>query len=204
MRTNTLQCEDCKHELMEHDPAADSVGGQEKMQAFNIATQPIRDSLKRLEGLTLPSFNIMAWIAQNVVTEVVGIERAEGEEKKVQVIIGGEEREMLERERLQEAQRYVPIRAFPSCRASTHETSGCRMLCQSGIHIRLSRVLQLHSVSQIMLDNRRRLPTDADLSGMTMRTKMICLRHTLRRWTKVGMSHQRTSRPCQIADPRLS
>lgn len=109
MRTNTLQCEDCKHELMEHDPAADSAGGQEKMQAFNIATQPIRDALKRLDGMTLPSFNIMAWIAQNVVTEVVGVERADGEEQKVQVVIGGEEKDLLEKERLQEAQRYVLI-----------------------------------------------------------------------------------------------
>lgn len=107
MRTNTLQCEDCKHELIEHDPAADSVGGQEKMQTFNIATQSIRDALRRLEGMTLPSFNIMAWIAQNVVTEVVGIERADGEQQKVQVVIGGEEKDMLEKERLQEAQRSV-------------------------------------------------------------------------------------------------
>lgn len=105
MRTNTLQCEDCKHELMEHDPTADSVGGQEKMQAFNIATQAIRDALRRLEGLTLPTFNIMAWIAQNVVAEVVGVEKTDGEEQKVQVVIGGEEKDMLEKERLQEAQR---------------------------------------------------------------------------------------------------
>lgn len=107
MRTNTLRCEDCKEELVEHDPAADSAGGQEKMQAFNIATQAIRDSLKRLDGLTIPSLNIMAWIAQNVKTEVVGIEREDGEEQKVQVVIGGEEKDLLEKERLQEAQRSV-------------------------------------------------------------------------------------------------
>lgn len=103
----TFTCEDDKTELIDHDPAAFSVGGQEKMQAFNISTQPIRDSLKRLEGLTLPSLNIMAWIAQNVVTEVVGVDSAEGDQKKVTVIIGGEEKDQLEKERLQEAQRYV-------------------------------------------------------------------------------------------------
>jgi transcription initiation factor TFIIE subunit alpha len=103
----TFTCEDDKTELIDHDPAAMSVGGQEKMQAFNISTQPIRDSLKRLEGLTLPSLNIMAWIAQNVVTEVVGVDGTEGDNKKVTVVIGGEEKDQLEKERLQEAQRYV-------------------------------------------------------------------------------------------------
>lgn len=77
------------------------------MQAFNIATQPIRDALKRLEGLTLPSRNIMAWIAQNVKSEIVGVESTEEENKKFQVVLGGEEKDQLERERLAEAQRYV-------------------------------------------------------------------------------------------------
>ena len=77
------------------------------MQAFNIATQPIRDALKRLEGQTLPSRNIMAWIAQNVKADIVGDESLDGEDKKFQVVLGGEEKDLLERERLQEAQRYV-------------------------------------------------------------------------------------------------
>jgi len=101
-------CEDCKIEIIEHDPATKGTGGQEKMQAFNIATQPIRDALKRLEGLTLPSRNIMAWIAQNVKSEIVGVESTEGEDKKFQVVLGGEEKDQLEKERLAEAQRYVP------------------------------------------------------------------------------------------------
>jgi transcription initiation factor TFIIE subunit alpha len=107
-RTNTFMCEDCKIEIIEHDPATKGTGGQEKMQAFNIATQPIRDALKRLEGLTLPSRNIMAWIAQNVKSEIVGVESTEGEDKKFQVVLGGEEKDQLEKERLAEAQRYVP------------------------------------------------------------------------------------------------
>jgi hypothetical protein len=40
---------------------------------------------------------------------VVGAEKADGEEQKVQVVIGGEEKDMLEKERLQEAQRYVSL-----------------------------------------------------------------------------------------------
>jgi hypothetical protein len=127
--SGAFTCEDDKTELLDHDPAAHSVGGQEKMQAFNIATQPIRDSLKRLEGLTLPSLNIMAWIAQNVVTEVVGVDSTDGEKKKVQVVIGGEEKDMLEKERLQEAQRYVySIGAELTIVSKTRYHSGIRTL----------------------------------------------------------------------------
>lgn len=76
------------------------------MQAFNIATQPIRDALKNLEGLTLPSVNIMAWLAQNVVSEV-DLDKGEdgGEDVKFKVVLGGEEKDQLELARLQEAQR---------------------------------------------------------------------------------------------------
>lgn len=49
----------------------------------------------------------MAWIAQNVKADIVGDESLDGEDKKLQVVLGGEEKDLLERERLQEAQRYV-------------------------------------------------------------------------------------------------
>lgn len=146
-RTNTFVCEDCKIEIVEHDPAAQGTGGQEKMQAFNIATQPIRDALKRLEGQTLPSRNIMAWIAQNVKSEVVGVESTEGEDKKFQVVLGGEEKDQLEKERLQEAQRYVHTRI---------QYEGKLMIVykthfQSGIPIQQSLEQLLRWVSQVKL-----------------------------------------------------
>ena len=49
----------------------------------------------------------MAWIAQNVKADIVGDESLDGEDKKFQVVLGGEEKDLLERGRLQEAQRYV-------------------------------------------------------------------------------------------------
>jgi hypothetical protein len=141
-------CEDCKLEIIEHDPATKGSGGQEKMQAFNIATQPIRDALKRLEGQTLPSRNVMAWIAQNVKTEVVGIESTDGEDKKFQVVLGGEEKDQLEKERLAEAQRYVYLTRWRALMI-VYKTP-----CQSGIPILQSLVLLQLWVYQVKLVNR--------------------------------------------------
>lgn len=74
-----------------------------------MATASIRDALKAVEGVTLPSVNIVAWIAQNVKTLVpVDGEEGTGEDrgKKYQIVIGGEdEKERVEKERLAEAQR---------------------------------------------------------------------------------------------------
>ncbi|KAK8865766.1 hypothetical protein IAR55_000913 [Kwoniella newhampshirensis] len=106
--SNSFKCEDCSTELVEHDPSLDltnNTSSQDMMQRFNIATAPIRDALKAVEGLTLPSVNIVAWIAQNVKTSVVGVDGADGGEgkKKLEVVIGGEEDD--EREKLALAQR---------------------------------------------------------------------------------------------------
>ncbi|WWD18054.1 hypothetical protein CI109_102501 [Kwoniella shandongensis] len=106
--SNSFKCEDCSTELIEHDPSLDltnNTSSQDMMQRFNIATAPIRDALKAVEGLTLPSVNIVAWIAQNVKTSVVGVDGAEGGEgkKKFEVVIGAEEDD--EKEKLAKAQR---------------------------------------------------------------------------------------------------
>ncbi len=81
------------------------------MGRFNLATAPIRDALKAVEGVMLPSVNVLAWIAQNVKSYAV-VEDGDGvggEKKRFQVVLGGEgdEGERLERERLVEAQRWV-------------------------------------------------------------------------------------------------
>lgn len=80
------------------------------MGRFNLATAPIRDALKAVEGVTLPSVNVIAWVAQNVMT--ISTDDSEerdgkGVGKKFQVVLGeeGDERDRLERERLAEAQR---------------------------------------------------------------------------------------------------
>lgn len=113
--TNSFACELCHSELIEQtadDNPDGTGGGQDKMQRFNKATAPIRDALRAVEGLTLPSLNIMAWVAVNVKSQIVepGKEGGEEGDKKITVVIGGEEeREIIERERLAEQQRCVPL-----------------------------------------------------------------------------------------------
>jgi hypothetical protein len=175
-RTNSFLCEDCKIEIIEHDPAANSTGGQEKMQSFNIATQDIRDALKRLEGLTLPSLNIMAWIAQNVKAEVVGVDAAGEEEKKFQVVLGGEEKDLLEKERLQEAQRYV----YP---LGTGLMPVFKTPCLFGIHIPQSQELLPHWVYQTKQESRLSLPIGHDQLDKEMtKMRMICSKLITLRW----------------------
>ncbi|RXK42455.1 hypothetical protein M231_00009 [Tremella mesenterica] len=108
-QTNVFRCETCSEELVEHDPSQDDTTGDkvDRMGQFNLATAPIRDALKSLEGMTLPSVNIVAWMAQNVKSDLP-VQATEGreEEKKVQIVLGsGGERERLEAERAAEAQR---------------------------------------------------------------------------------------------------
>jgi len=82
------------------------------MQRFNLATTPIRDALKSVEGILLPSLNIVVWIANNVKIlsdDPENEKDVEGGKRKIEVVVGdeGQERERLERERLAEEQRYV-------------------------------------------------------------------------------------------------
>ena len=110
--SNIFACEQCASELIEHDPTTDpSLGptNQDRMQRFNLATASIRDALKQVEGVTLPSLNVIAWIAQNVKSVPLPgqIVQEEGDKNKFQVVLGqdGDEREKLEKARLAEAQR---------------------------------------------------------------------------------------------------
>ena len=113
--SNTFLCETCKTEVTEHDPGQDApdgqIGGQQdRMGQFNLATAPIRDALKSLEGANMPSINIVAWMAQHVKVDA-GAEAGEGmedEAKKFTVVIGLDgERERLEAERAAEAAKWV-------------------------------------------------------------------------------------------------
>ena len=180
-------CEDCKIEIIEHDPATKGTGGQEKMQAFNIATQPIRDALKRLEGLTLPSRNIMAWIAQNVKSEIVGVESTEGEDKKFQVVLGGEEKDQLEKERLAEAQRYVDT-------ARSGLMIVYKTLYQSGtLILPLQELLQPseYRTKLVKLLYRRMVPGQVEWE-MT-RMKMIYWKRIMLKWMRM-MSNRKMKR----------
>jgi transcription initiation factor TFIIE subunit alpha len=102
---NAFMCEDDSTELVEHIP--DETDSSDKMQRFNRATQPIRDALRAVEGITLPTVNILAWVAEHTKSALVLAEGDEaGNAAKVQVVLGGEgEREQVERERLAEQQR---------------------------------------------------------------------------------------------------
>jgi len=178
-------CEDCKIEIIEHDPATKGTGGQEKMQAFNIATQPIRDALKRLEGLTLPSRNIMAWIAQNVKSEIVGVESTEGEDKKFQVVLGGEEKDQLEKERLAEAQRYVDTaRSGLMIVFKTHYRCGTLILLLQGLLQPLEYQIKL-----VKLPCKRMAPDQVEWA-MT-RMKMIYWKLIMLRWMRMMSNHKR-------------
>jgi transcription initiation factor TFIIE subunit alpha len=80
------------------------------MQRFNGATSAIRDALRLVEGQRLPSMNVIAWIAQNVKSDIPDVAGGEasggGEGRKVEVVIGEMgERERIEKERQAEAQR---------------------------------------------------------------------------------------------------
>lgn len=89
-------CEVCGTELVEDDPALHDDGGQnvgqDRMQRFNVATAPIRDALKGIEGANLPTININAWIALNVKDAAAVAEAAAaGEKRRVDVVIDAED-----------------------------------------------------------------------------------------------------------------
>jgi transcription initiation factor TFIIE subunit alpha len=118
-RTNTFQCEDDHTELIEHQPEDQSAGAGEaadKLQRFNQATTPIRDVLKDIDGAKVPSVHIMAWIAKNVKVQVDLHEEEKEDKNKISVVLGeGDERERIEKERLAEQQRSVPLCVLSDC-----------------------------------------------------------------------------------------
>jgi hypothetical protein len=90
------------------DPATSAAAAapRDKLQRFNAAITPIRDALRDVDGVTIPSLNIAVWIAKNVRTEVLVADDEKEEGKRITVVLGGEdERERLEKEREAEAQR---------------------------------------------------------------------------------------------------
>jgi hypothetical protein len=111
-----------------------------------------------------------------VKSEVVGVDAAGEEEKKFQVVLGGEEKDLLEKERLQEAQRYVhPLRTRLMIVSKTP--------CLFGIHIPLSQELLPHWVYRTKQESKLFLPIDHDQSDKEMtKTRMICSKLITLRW----------------------
>ncbi|BEI87067.1 hypothetical protein CcaverHIS002_0704130 [Cutaneotrichosporon cavernicola] len=82
-------CEVDSTELIEDDPAMHGDDSkQDRMQRFNVATGPIRDALKSIEGARLPTVNIIAWIAQNVATETAPAESEGAAVRRLDVVFG--------------------------------------------------------------------------------------------------------------------
>ena len=118
--TNTFNCSLDDTEVVEQELPSDT--GQEAMSRFNLATAPIRDALRAVEGVELPSLNIVAWIAKNV--KVVKDEEEEDvEDKRVTVVIGeqGEEK--------RETQRCIRVLS-ETCKVA--DPTGPRTRCRSG------------------------------------------------------------------------
>lgn len=114
--TGLLYCDTCSAEVTSYDPNTDpnnqTTVNADKMQHFNTSMRGIRDALKAIEGVMVPSLNIVAWIAQNVVVlPLPGQEGKEGvdDKAKYKIVIGeeGDEKERAEKARLAEAQRSV-------------------------------------------------------------------------------------------------
>lgn len=108
-RTNLFLCELCGGELVEDDPnqhVAEGQGAGDQMQRFNLATAPIRDALKQIEGQRLPTINMVAWIAKNVVTDVPDgkDEDTESRKRKIDVVFDAED-DGAERARVAREQR---------------------------------------------------------------------------------------------------
>lgn len=107
-------CEVCSTELIEDDPSlhGDEGQGQDRMQRFNMATAPIRDALKSIEGARLPTVNILAWIAQNVATESMPTEGGDGgEARRVDVVFGVDDQTAAQKKLAEEqlAQNALPV-----------------------------------------------------------------------------------------------
>ncbi|CAK9782119.1 hypothetical protein CC85DRAFT_285829 [Cutaneotrichosporon oleaginosum] len=104
-RANAFLCEADGAELIEDDPAmhGDENASQDRMQRFNVATAPIRDALKSIEGARLPTVNILAWIAQNVASDAAPTEAEGAEIRRVDVVFGVDNAPKEEKKKAHEA-----------------------------------------------------------------------------------------------------
>ena len=110
--SNAFVCDACGTELVEHDESTDpslDAGNQDQMQRFNVATAPIRDALKQIEGSTIPSLNIVAWVAQNIKSIALPGDdvKPAADGKRLEIVVGadGDEIVKTEQARLADAQR---------------------------------------------------------------------------------------------------
>ncbi|GLB42191.1 putative TFIIE alpha subunit [Lyophyllum shimeji] len=62
----TLICEICKAEVVDNENAESVLGSKDRMQRFNYQMRFIRDGLQKSEAMTLPAFDVAAWIRDNL------------------------------------------------------------------------------------------------------------------------------------------
>ncbi|KAG6902199.1 hypothetical protein C0995_003031 [Termitomyces sp. Mi166 len=62
----TLVCEICHAEVVDNENAESVLGSKDRMQRFNHQMRFIRDGLQKSEAMTLPAFDVAAWIKNNL------------------------------------------------------------------------------------------------------------------------------------------
>lgn len=66
----TFNCEDCGAELEENEDAESVQGSKDRMMRFNHQMRFIREGLQRSEAMTLPPFDVAAWVKINAAAEL--------------------------------------------------------------------------------------------------------------------------------------
>ncbi|KAG5652366.1 hypothetical protein H0H81_005228 [Sphagnurus paluster] len=59
-------CEICHAELVDNENAESVLGSKDRMQRFNHQMRFIRDGLQKSEAMTLPAFDVAAWVKNNL------------------------------------------------------------------------------------------------------------------------------------------
>ncbi|KAF5379153.1 hypothetical protein D9615_006061 [Tricholomella constricta] len=61
-----LICEICHAEVVDNENAESVLGSKDRMQRFNHQMRFIRDGLQKSEAMTLPAFDVAAWVKNNL------------------------------------------------------------------------------------------------------------------------------------------
>ncbi|RXW21252.1 hypothetical protein EST38_g4614 [Candolleomyces aberdarensis] len=63
-------CEICQHELVENEDAESVQGSKDRMMRFNHQMRFIREGLQKSETMTLPQFDVAAWVKNHAQAEL--------------------------------------------------------------------------------------------------------------------------------------
>jgi transcription initiation factor TFIIE subunit alpha len=63
-------CEICQHELVENEDAESVQGSKDRMMRFNHQMRFIREGLQKSETMTLPQFDVAAWVKSHAQAEL--------------------------------------------------------------------------------------------------------------------------------------